>query len=318
MRVGLDVMGGDFAPQATLEGAILAHKNFLKDEDIVLFGDQKIITQGLQSLGGNPDDFIIVHADEVIGMGEHPTKAFKSKPESSIVKGFMALKNKSVDTFASAGNTGAMLVGSVYVIGTVPGVSRPATSAIFPRVTGGNNIILDVGTNVDTKPENLLEFAILGKIYAENLYQIQNPKIGLLNIGAEKEKGNTTTKTAYPLLEEAKALNFIGNIEGRDLLTDQADVIVCDGFTGNVALKQGEAFYHIMMKRGIHDEYLDRFNYENFGGTPILGANAPVVVGHGISNGKAIMNMLLHSRDMYKADLPAKIEYSVRKNLKNK
>ena len=225
------------------------------------------------------------------------------------------LREGTIDAFASAGNTGAMLVGSIHAVNTVEGISRPATAAVFPRVGGGSNIILDVGTNVDVKPENLFEFAILGKLYAEYVFHVDNPKVGLLSIGAEKEKGNVATKSAYQLLEQAKTFEFVGNVEGRDLFRDKADVIVCDGFTGNVALKQAESFYRIMTKRGIKDDYLERFNYENYGGTPVLGTKSPVMVGHGISNAKAFKNMLLHSREMAHADLPAKIERSVIKNI---
>lgn len=317
MRIGLDVMGGDFAPKAALKGAILAHKNFDRQDDIVLFGDEDVIRRELKALDANPEDFSIMHTSEVIAMSEHPARAFKSKQDSSITKGFQMLKDGSIDAFASAGNTGAMLVGSIHAVSTVEGITRPATAAVFPRVEGGNNIILDVGTNVDTKPENLFEFAILGKLYAEYVFHVDSPKVGLLSIGAEKEKGNIATKAAYQLLEKARTFEFVGNVEGRDLFRDKADVIVCDGFTGNVALKQAEAFYRIMTKRGINDEYLERFNYENYGGTPVLGTNAPVMVGHGISNANAFKNMILHSREMVLAGLPSKIERSVTKNLRN-
>ncbi len=318
MRIGLDVMGGDYAPKAALEGAILAYKNFKADDRIVLFGDTEVIEKELANLNGNMANFEIQHTSQTIEMSEHPTKAFKSKPDSSITKGFMMLKSGKIDAFASAGNTGAMLVGSIYAVSTVEGITRPATAAVFPRIDGGNNIILDVGTNVDTKPENLFEFAILGKLYAEYVFHIDQPKVGLLSIGAEKEKGNIATKAAYQLLEKAKTFTFVGNVEGRDLFRDKADVIVCDGFTGNVALKQAESFYRIMTKRGIKDDYLARFNYETYGGTPVLGTNAPVMVGHGISNARAFKNMILHSREMVMAELPSKIERSVVKNIQNR
>lgn len=318
MRIGLDVMGGDFAPQATVQGAILAHDIFKSEDTIVLIGDKDIISNELTSNGADPTDFSIEHAEEVIEMGEHPARAFKAKRNSSIARGFQMLKDGEIDAFASAGNTGAMLVGSMHSVSTVPGITRPATAAVFPRIEGGNNIILDVGTNVDVKPENLFEFAILGKLYAEYVFHVETPKVGLLSIGAEKEKGNQVSKAAYQLLEQAKTFEFIGNVEGRDLLRDKADVIVCDGFTGNVALKQAESFYRIMTKRGIDDDYLKRFNYENYGGTPVLGTNAPVMVGHGISNATAFKNMLIHSREMAQADLPSKIEQSVIKNIQNR
>lgn len=315
MRIGLDVMGGDFAPTATVKGAILAHDNFKGPDEIVLIGNKNVILKELEALNASPEDFSIIHAGDEIGMSEHPTRAFKAKPDSSISLGFSLLRKGEIDAFASAGNTGAMLVGSIHAVSTVHGITRPATAAVFPKVGGGENVILDVGTNVDTKPENLVEFAILGKLYAEHVFHVEAPKVGLLNIGAEKEKGNMNTKAAYLLLEKVKTFEFVGNVEGRDLFRDRADVIVCDGFTGNVALKQAESFYRIMTKRGIEDEYLKRFNYENYGGTPVLGTNAPVMVGHGISNAIAFKNMLLHAKEMVHADLPSKIEQSVIKNI---
>ncbi len=273
MRIGLDIMGGDFAPQCTIEGAILAH-DLLKHEDkIVLIGDEKIIRNELQKYNFDANKIEVVHADSVIEMGEHPTKAFKSKPDSSIAVGFQMLSKGKIDSFSSAGNSGAMLVGSMHFIGIVEGLSRPATAATFPRLGGGKNILLDVGTNIDCKPEYLLQFAFLGKLYAEHVFHIQDPKVGLLNIGTEKEKGNLLTRTAYQLFEESHLSNFVGNIESRDLLKSTADVIVCDGFIGNVILKQTESFFKIMHKKGYTDDYLSQFNYENYGGTPILGAN---------------------------------------------
>ncbi len=317
MRIGLDVMGGDRAPDATIRGAILAHKTIKQYGQVVLIGDEAIIRNKLREFEANPDDFDIVHAEQTIQMGENPTKAFKLKTKSSINIGFHLLKNQQIDAIASAGNSGAMLVGSMYSVKPVKGIARPATAAIFPRQDGKNNIILDVGTNVDSKPEHLFQFAILGNLYAHHVFNIEKPKVGLLNIGEEKEKGNFLTKSAYPLLEKSKTFEFIGNVEGRDFLRNNADVIVCDGFTGNVVLKQTEAFFRIITKRGLTDDYLARFNYENYGGTPVLGVNAPVVIGHGISNDIAIKNMILHAFEVQKADLPSKIEQSILKNFQN-
>ena len=314
MRIGLDVMGGDRAPDATVRGAILAHKAIKQYGKVVLIGDKEVIRNKLDELEANRDDFEIVHAEQTIEMGENPTKAFKLKTKSSISVGFQLLKNGDIDAFSSAGNSGAMLVGSMYSVKPVKGVARPATAAIFPRQDGQHNIILDVGTNVDSKPEHLFQFAILGNLYAHHVFHVETPRVGLLNIGEEKEKGNIVTKSAYPMLENSKTFNFIGNVEGRDLLRNNADVIVCDGFTGNVVLKQTEAFFRIITKRGLTDDYLSRFNYENYGGTPVLGVNAPVILGHGISNDIAIKNMILHAFEVQKADLPSKIENSISRN----
>ncbi|MCF8230737.1 MAG: phosphate acyltransferase PlsX [Bacteroidales bacterium] len=317
MKVGLDVMGGDRAPDATVKGAILAHKAIKEHGSIALIGDEKIIRNKLQELKVDENDFDIVHSEETIQMGENPTKAYKLKTTSSINVGFQLLKSGEIDAFASAGNSGAMLVGSMYSVKAVEGIARPATAGVFPRQDGGNNIFLDVGTNVDTKPEHLFQFAILGNLYAHHVFHVEAPRVGLLNIGEEKEKGNFATKAAYPMLENSKTFNFIGNIEGRDLLRDKADVIVCDGFTGNVVLKQTEAFFRMITKRGLTDDYLERFNYENYGGTPVLGVNAPVILGHGISNDVAIKNMLIHAMEVWQANLPTKIRTSVLKNFQN-
>ena len=310
-------MGGDRAPDTTVKGAILAHKVIKEQDGIVLIGDEKIIRKKLKEFDVDENNFGIVHSEQTIQMGEHPTKAYKLKTDSSINVGFRLLSNGEIDAFASAGNSGAMLVGSIYSVKAVDGIARPATAGVFPRQDGGNNIFLDVGTNVDTKPEHLFQFAILGNLYAQHVFQIDSPRVGLLNIGEEKEKGNFSTKAAYPMMENSKTFNFIGNIEGRDLLRDKADVIVCDGFTGNVVLKQTEAFFRMITKRGLTDDYLARFNYEIYGGTPVLGVNAPVILGHGISNDVAIKNMLIHAMEVRQADLPTKIKTSVSKNFQN-
>jgi len=308
MKVGLDVMGGDFAPKATIEGAVLAHKELPSSARIVLIGDESIIIQSLLELNADPADFDIVHASEVIEMGEHPTKALVKKPDSSIAIGYKLLQNKEIDAFSSAGSSGAMMVGSIYNVGTIEGILRPCTAAILPNEDGGQSILLDVGVVVDVKPEILYQFAILGSLYAQCVYKIENPRVGLLNIGSEEGKGNLVCQATYPLMKETKDFNFVGNIESRDLLKSKADVIVCDGFTGNVLLKNMEAMFRIIMKRGINDEYFDRFNYENFGGIPLLGINGSVVIGHGISNAKAIKNMVILSHEICHSQLSAKIK----------
>ncbi|MRX47331.1 phosphate acyltransferase PlsX [Pedobacter puniceum] len=298
MKIGLDIMGGDYAPKATVLGAIEAYKQLKEGQKLVLIGDRTFIDPILKDNNFNPDLFQIIHTTEVIGMGEHPTKAIVQKPNSSISLGFSLLKDGEIDSFASAGNTGAMLVGAMFSVKTVPGVIRPAIASIVPKVKGGCGILLDVGANADCKPDTLLQFGILGSIYAEHIYNIANAKVGLMNIGEEEEKGNLLTQASYTLMKETELLNFIGNIEGRDLFNDKADVIVCDGFTGNVVLKLAESFYVLTLKKGMKDEFFDRFNYEQYGGSPILGVNAPVIIGHGISSPEAIKNMVLLSRDM--------------------
>ena len=308
MKIGLDFMGGDYAPKAAVLGAIAAQQVLSPDQKIVLFGDTE---QALPILAEQQIDascFEFVHCTEVISMGEHPTKAITQKPNSSISVGFQYLKEGKIDSFASAGNTGAMLVGSMFSVRAIEGVQRPAIATNVPKLKNGFGIMLDVGANADCKPEVLAQFGVLGSIFAEAVYGISNPKVGLMNIGEEEEKGNLLSQATFPLLKEQKNINFIGNIEGRDLFNEKADVIVCDGFTGNVMLKLAETFYILTLKKGFKDELFDRFNYEQYGGSPILGVNAPVIIGHGISSPEAIKNMILLSKTMIESKLVDKIK----------
>ena len=307
MKIGLDIMGGDFAPKATVLGAIAAHKVLSANQKIVLFGDKDQALPIISDHGINSDAFEFVHTTEVIGMGEHGTKSVLQKPNSSISLGFQYLKDGKIDSFSSAGNTGAMLVGAIFSVKPVAGVIRPAVATNIPKLKSGFGIMLDVGANADCKPEVLAQFGILGSLYAEHVYHMTNPKVALMNIGEEEEKGNVLTQATFPLLQKSK-LNFIGNIEGRDLFNDKADVIVCDGFTGNVMLKLAETFYILTLKKGFKDEFFDRFNYEQYGGSPILGVNAPVLIGHGISSPEAIKNMVLLSRTMIETKFVDKIK----------
>tara|TARA_B100000768_G_scaffold46344_1_gene45136 strand:- start:9525 stop:10478 length:954 start_codon:yes stop_codon:yes gene_type:complete len=307
IRIGIDIMGGDFAPNKTIEGSILAAKDLGQNVQLVLIGDETKIINELKLKGFDSSSFEIVHAPEVIEMGDHPTKALVKKPQSSISVGFQLLKNNKIDGFASAGNTGAMFVGGYMSVKPIAGVLRPCISSILPKEDGGVNVILDVGANADCKPDVLYQFGILGSLFAEHVCGIKNPKVGLLNIGEEESKGNMLTIAAHELMKDSTDFDFIGNIESRDLFSEHSDVIVCDGFTGNVVLKQAEAVYELMKKRKINDEYFNRFNYENYGGTPILGLNKTVVIGHGISNEIAIKNMIVLTADVVEADLTNKI-----------
>ncbi len=307
MKIGLDIMGGDFAPKAAVLGAIAAQKTLSANQTIVLFGDKTQALPFFAEQGVSPDSFEFVHTTEMIGMGEHGTKSVLQKPNSSISLGFQYLKDGKIDSFSSAGNTGAMLVGAIFSVKPVPGVIRPAVATNVPKLKSGFGIMLDVGANADCKPEVLAQFGILGSLYAEHVYHIQNPKVGLMNLGEEEEKGNVLTQSTFPLLKNSD-INFIGNIEGRDLFNDKADVIVCDGFTGNVMLKLAETFYILTLKKGFKDEFFDRFNYEQYGGSPILGVNAPVLIGHGISSPEAIKNMVLLSRTMIETQFVDKIK----------
>jgi glycerol-3-phosphate acyltransferase PlsX len=300
-------MGGDYAPEQTTLGAIAAWKELPSEISLILFGDRDRIIPYLKQEGIPEGAMEIVHCPGEISMSDHPTKAFQQKTDSSIVVGFQWLKEGRLDSFASAGNTGAMLVGSMFTVKPIAGILRPAIGSLLPKENGGWGLILDVGVNADCKPEILQQFAILGSIYAENLLHISDPRIGLMSIGEEEEKGNILVKETHQLLKETSELKFIGNVEGRDLFNDKADVVVCDGFTGNVILKEAESFYAMIRKRGIKDPYFDRFDYEDYGGTPILGINAEVIIAHGISKAKAIKNMILLSREVCEAGLSKKI-----------
>lgn len=308
MRIGLDVMGGDFAPGAVLEGALDALGNLSPGERIVLVGDESRINDKLKTEGVDPSVFDIIPATEVIGMGEHPARSFAHKKNSSIALGFRDLKTGEIDGFCSAGNTGAMLVAGSYTVNVIPGVFRPALATLLPSTDKRQSVILDVGLNPDSKPDVLLQYARLGTIYAKYVLNIPEPAVGLLNIGEEENKGSIAVKSAFELLKDNPALNFIGNIEANQLFTERMpDVIVCDGFAGNIVIKQAEAFHHIFKDRGFKDEFFEKLDFENIGGTPIVGINGNVVIGHGVSKRKAIMNMILQTRDVIKADLAQKI-----------
>lgn len=294
MKIGLDVMGGDFAPAEAIKG-VAQFFSVTTDPQVhlVLIGNSDLCTEHLHHIQPYLSRYTWVEASQVIDMDEHPTKALKEKQDSSIAKGFAMLATRRLDAFVGMGNTGAMMVGAMYSVKTIEGIQRPTIATPVPRQDGKYNLILDVGANADCKPENLLQFAALGSLYVRNVMGTENPKVGLLNIGEEEGKGNLLAQATYPLLREDSSINFIGNIEGRDIFTDKADVIVCEGFTGNVVLKLAESVYHIFrQQRNITDSFLDHFNYELYGGTPILGVNAPVVIGHGISRSLAFFNML--------------------------
>lgn len=312
MNLGIDMMGGDFAPLEAIKGI---HEYFLTHDSklirLTLFGNEKIFNPMLQQCDIPKEKITIVHTEEVIGMHEHPTKALKGKPHSSISVGFQYLASGKTDAFVSAGNTGAMLVGGLFSIKAVEGVLRPTISSIIPKQNGSAGLLLDVGLNADCKPEQLNQFAAMGSVYAKNILEIENPKVGLLNVGEEESKGNVAIQSAYALLKKNKAINFIGNVEGRDMFTDKADVMVCDGFTGNIVLKLIESIYDISVKESINNPYLNRFNFENYGGTPVLGVEKPVIIGHGISQSKAFSSMVDVAVKMLNTDVLGKVKNAI-------
>jgi len=303
MTIAIDMMGGDFAPQEAVKGVhqYLSLEN--PSANLALIGDESSLTSLLKENNVTAERYRIIHADQVIEMHEHPTKALKEKPRSSIAIGFHLLATGKADAFISAGNTGAMLVGALFTIKAVEGVIRPTISSVMPKENGGTGLVVDVGLNADCKPEQLNQFAIMGSVYARLILGIDNPRVGLVNVGEEEGKGNILAQATYPLLKANSHINFIGNIEGRDILTDKADVMVCEGFTGNVLLKLVESLYEISHRRKMSDEYFERFNFEIYGGTPILGVAKPVVIGHGISKAKAFMNMILVAQKMHEKDV---------------
>jgi glycerol-3-phosphate acyltransferase PlsX len=312
MRIGLDVMGGDFAPDAIIEGAVDSLGHLTEKEKLFLIGDEGSIYRKLDEMQTDASRFHIVHTTQVIEMADHPAKAFAQKQNSSIAVGYSMLNNGELDGFCSAGNTGAMLVGASYTVKLIPGVLRPALATILPCVDNRDSVILDVGLNPDCKPEVLLQYAILGSIYAKYVLGTENPTVGLINLGEEETKGTPAIKAAYELMKEYPGINFAGNIEGNHLFREtMTDVVVCDGFVGNVILKQGEAFHHIYKSRNLKDAYFDRLDFENYGGTPIVGINANVVIGHGISKRKAIMNMILSTKAVVHANLAQKIKEAI-------
>lgn len=310
MTICLDMMGGDFAPREAVKGIQL----YLSETDtpavLLLTGDEAQINPLLQEYQVPAAAVKVVHAPQIIGMHEHPTKALKEKQQSSIAIGFHLLASGKAEAFISAGNTGAMLVGAMYSIKAIEGVQRPTISTIIPKDNGKTGLLLDVGLNADCKPEHLNQFAQLGSLYARYILNIDNPRVALINIGEEEGKGNILAQAAYPLLKENNEINFTGNVEGRDILLDKADVMVCEGFTGNVILKMAESIYEITHQKEIHHEYFDRFNFENYGGTPVLGVAKPVIIGHGISHAKAFSNMIRLAQKMIEAGLMEKMKAS--------
>jgi len=308
MNIAIDMMGGDYAPLEAVKGISLFFAEGHKNTTLTLIGDEAEVKALLIAHAIPLDNISIVHASQVIEMHEHPTKALREKQQSSIAIGFHLLASGKTDAFISAGNTGAMMVGALFSIKAIEGVLRPTIGAYIPRENGKLGLLVDAGINSDCKPEYLAQFATLGSLYAEHILDYERPKVGLVNLGEEEGKGNLLAQAAYPLLKENKHINFIGNIEGRDILTDKSDVMVCEGFTGNVVLKMAESIYDLSKRRGINDEHFDRFNFEVYGGVPVLGVAKPVIIGHGISKDLAFKNMIAIAYRMLEKDLMQKMK----------
>ncbi len=296
-------MGSDHGPGVPTLGAVLAARELSDDVRLVLIGDHEQITAALIKEGADPGHFDIIPSSDDISMSDNPTKALQAKPHSSISQGFQLMKAGKLDAFASTGNTGAMLVGSIFSVKTISGVIRPCIPSIVPKEDGRYGILLDVGANADCKPDVLEQFGLLGAMFAKYVFRIEEPRVGLLNIGEEERKGDILRQATYGLMKESDKYNFIGNVEGRDLFNGKADVFVTDGFTGNVVLKAVEGFHELIKRHGVKDKFFDRFDYEGYGGLPVLGVNGNVIIGHGISNAQTIKNMILFTRDVVNSKL---------------
>lgn len=318
MRIAVDVMGGDHSPKERICGAINALSKI--QVDLTLVGDQEIIEKELVLHEFDKQRVDILHAPEIIGGEEQPVKAIKTKKDSSIVVGLEELRHKAHDCFISAGSTGALLAGSLLKVGRIKGIGRPAICSVYPT-TKGMALVLDVGANADCRPTNLRDFALMGRIYAQGVLGIENPRVGLVNIGHEEGKGNSLVKEAFPLIKESEE-NFVGNIEARDISHGIADVIVCDGFTGNVILKLTEGvakFFSSEMKsiftkslttkmaglavKSGFDNMKKMMDYTEYGGAPLLGVRELVVKAHGSSNAKAFMNAICYGEKALLADV---------------
>ena len=311
-RIGVDVFGGDNAPQAVIKGAISALDFIDADSRIVLFGDQAAITAALAAEGCSADRFEIVHASERIEMGDQPAESFRQKRDSSIVVGFDHLASGTIDAFASAGSTGAMMVGAMIMAKPLEGVMRPTIAISIPTITSRPVTILDVGINVDCKPEVLEQYAVIGSVYASEVIGIERPRVALLNIGEESSKGNAQAKAAYQLMSAASEqgrYNFVGNVESSHIFTgDVADVVVCDGFVGNILIKSAEGFYEINKRLGLNSRFWEGLDYEQAGGATVLGVGKVVTIGHGKSTPKAVQNMILSAQHSVKTALVDKLK----------
>lgn len=311
MNIAIDVMGGDYAPEAVIDGIIQAIPSLTNKEVILAIGPKELINQLLAERNYTSEQIRVIHAEEVIEMGEHPTRALSQKPNSSIGIGFALLKEGKADVFASAGNTGAMMVGSLFSVKTIEGIQRPAIAGFVPQTNGKYAVMLDIGANADCKAEMLEQWALLGSVYYEATTGQSQPRVGLMNIGEEEQKGSILAQATHVLLKENKQLNFIGNIEGKDLFRNKADVIVTDGFTGNIVLKMGESIYNIMKEQGMMNEFVENTNYENYGGSPIIGINGNVIIAHGASSPKAIKNMIKLCKTVVESNVCQKIKVAI-------
>ncbi|HOQ15932.1 MAG TPA: phosphate acyltransferase PlsX [Defluviitaleaceae bacterium] len=327
--IALDAMGGDNAPSAIVKGAVLAAREDIK---IILVGDENKLKTELSQYGMDSSRLSIHHASEVITMDDSPVAAIRSKKDSSMVVGLKLLKEKEVDAFISAGSTGALLAGGTFLVGRARGIERPALAPLIPNIKGFS-LLIDCGANMDAKASYLAQFALMGSIYMESIMGIPSPKVGLINVGTENEKGNQLTKEAFSLLEKSD-INFIGNIEGRDISMGVADVIVCDAFTGNIILKHTEglalSLFNIikeelmndnlskigaLLSKSAYKRVKKRFDYTEYGGAPMLGLQGLVVKAHGSSNAKAIQSAIAQAVKFKEEKIVEKIEEKINQKI---
>ncbi|RCK75809.1 MAG: Phosphate:acyl-ACP acyltransferase PlsX [Ignavibacteriae bacterium] len=329
IKIVVDAMGGDYAPSNIISGGVDALKESNNRFQIIFVGKEKSIFDELKKFPYENLDYQIINASEVIEMHDSPTAALKQKKDSSISVGLNLVKEKKADAFISAGNTGAVMSASTLILGRIDGVSRPTIGTFFPTEKG-KSLLLDAGANVDSKPQHLLEFALMGSIFTSYILGYQNPTVGLLNIGEESSKGNETAQEAYKLLKES-SLNFIGNVEGRDILKGKAQIVVCDGFVGNILLKFAESILTLMkfkfkdyasqsffkkiwvgLMYGTLKTVLKDIDYQEHGGVPLLGVNGVTIIGHGGSTPKAIKNMIFRAEEMVQKNINEHIQQKMK------
>lgn len=323
--IAVDAMGGDYAPKHEILGAVAAMKED-KNFNLILVGDKEKILKCAREENINLDEELILHTSQIIDMHDKPTEAIKTKKDSSLVVGAKLVREKKAHAFISAGNTGAMMAASTLIIGRIKNVGRPTIGAPFPSVKNKTCMVFDAGASVDSKPSHLFEYAILGTIFSKEIYGIENPSVGLLSVGEEETKGSELTFAAHKLLKESK-LNYYGNVEGKDILKGTVDIVLCDGFVGNVILKFGESVFSFIKTRikeyagkgiinslkalvvkGVLKATLSDMNYETHGGVPLLGIDGISIIGHGVSSPLAIKNMILRAKEMYDKNLIKKFE----------
>lgn len=324
MKLAIDAMGGDHAPKEVVLGVMQAIQE-MKDLEIILFGDEKKINEHLT----DSERIEVVHTEEVITSDDEPVRAVRRKKNASMVLMAEYVKEQKADACISAGNTGALMSVGLFVLGRINGIDRPALAPTLPTRDGRGFLLLDVGANVDAKAQHLLQYGIMGSIYAKEVRGIDNPRIGLLNVGTEQKKGNELTKKAFDLLSEAP-INFIGNVEARDLLDGAADVVVTDGFSGNVALKtiEGTAMMMFSMLKETFNQSLktkvaagmvrsdlrqlrDKLDYSEYGGAGLFGLSSPVIKAHGSSNARAIHSAIRQAADMVEHQVSKTIEKTI-------